>query len=224
MKKINTATIAALALLAGAAQADLYEISINGTVDFGTLNFGAFQGMQSGNPASMSFMVDSNTYVDGDPSPIGDPVIARRGYEIIASSFELTVNDDTVGMPASAPNTPYFVIRNDDPAVDGFYLSSVPGLGLDNGVTIDYPAALGPNFNALFSATYGGDRLDSLDIAGATGTYDFTGLTVFNWGMDDSGIQPVGFIFDSFTITLVPAPSAMALLAVAPLAGMRRRR
>ena len=52
-----------------------------------------------------------------------------------------------------------------------------------------------------FGATYGGSLLSSLDILDAQGTYDFTGLTVFNWAIEDGPFSPLGMVFDDFTIS-----------------------
>ena len=86
------------------------------------------------------------------------------------------------------------------------------------------PSLLAPTFDALFEATYEGTRLDSLDVLDAVGTYDFTGLSVFNWGIQDDFIQPMGFVFDSWSISVVPAPGAMAMFGLAGLVGTPRRR
>jgi hypothetical protein len=90
-------------------------------------------------------------------------------------------------------------------------------------VWTDSPARFDPTFHALFLATYGGDKLASLDIMQALGTYTFDGLSVFNWGLDDAGNQPLGLIFDSFTISAIPAPGLAVMLGILPLAATRRR-
>ena len=55
-------------------------------------------------------------------------------------------------------------------------------------------------FNNNYSVTYTGDTLPSLDILDALGTYDFTGLTVFNWTIDDGPFNAMGIIFEQMTI------------------------
>ena len=212
----NTITmLGAAALVAASANATIVQIDINGSVDFGGVNNGQWQNASSGDPVTMSFQVDSNNFVDGS-----FPV---RGYSLIQNSFSLTIDGNTGGLSMSDPfGTPYFVIRNDDPAVDGFFLGTSVD-GFPNGVATDEAGGFG-EFRALFSTTYESTRLDSLDILGAVGTYDFGGLSVFNWGLEDGPFQPMGFIFDQWTISVVPAPAS--LLAVAPfglMAGRRRR-
>jgi hypothetical protein len=144
-----------------------------------------------------------------------------RGYEIDQASFDLTLGAVSVGLedPFPGGQTPYFVVRNDDPAVDGFFLST--NLDLPFGVPLDEAGQLG-QFVSQFSVTYVGETLDSLDIVDAAGTYDFDGLTVFNFTVDDGPFQAIGMIFEQMTITVVPAPATLAVLA--PVVLWRRRR
>ncbi len=218
MRCMCVAAAAAAFLVVCPARADLVQIDVVGQVDFGNLNFGVWQNVVPGDTAVMTFLVDSDNFVDS-------AIFPTRGYEIIQSSFSLALDGIAVGMPNPFPaETPYFILRDNDPAVDGFFLGSSPDVGFPNGVPIDYPALLDPNFRAIFQATYGGDTLSSLNILDAVGTYDFTGLTVFNWGLEDAGNQPMGFIFDYFTISVVPAPASLVLFAPMTLLGRRRRR
>ena len=82
--------------------------------------------------------MDSNSFLNGS--------FPTRGYSIIPSSFTLTVGSATVGLatPYPAGDTPYFVIRDNDPGVDGFLLASHPDVGAPDGVWIDEPAILDP--------------------------------------------------------------------------------
>jgi hypothetical protein len=202
--------------VASIASATLVQVDIVGEWDFGMIRSGPLNGVNSGD-AQLSFQVDSNVFVDSTNFPV-------RGYDIIQDSFTLTVDGITVGMPNPYPagESPYFVLRDNDPAVDGFFLGTNID-GFPNGVAIDNAGLIDPFLRVLFSATYGGDRLPSLDILDAVGTYDFTGLTVFNWGFEDAGNQIAGMIFDQFTISVVPAPGVLAL-AVPALSLLSRRR
>ena len=202
--------------LAGTADATIVQVDITGSVDFGNLNFGSWAGVNPGDSAVMSFQVDSDVFVDSALFP-------TRGYNIIGSSFSLALDGISVGIadPYPAGETPYFVLRDNDPAVDGFFLANSPD-AFPNGVAIDEAAQIDDNFSALFQATYGEDRLSSLNILDAVGTYNFDGLSVFNWGLEDGPFQPMGFIFDEFTISVVPAPGTLMLLV--PCAGFGRRR
>jgi len=218
MKLQSLIAIMVSGLATAAVSADIVEVRVVGSVDFGGVNNGQWQNAGSGDEVIMSFQLDSNNFVDSMNFP-------TRGYEIISSSFNLSIAGNSAGLanPYPAGRDPLFVIRNDDPAVDGFFLGSSVD-GFPDGVATDEGALIANTFDALFSATYEGTRLDSLDILGAVGTYDFTGLSVFNWGLEDGPVQPMGFIFDHWTIEVVPAPSAFAIFAFAGLAGARRRR
>ncbi len=216
MRKSITLMVCAAAL-AGSASAEKVLVEITGSWDFGRIRSGVLDGVSSG-AASTSFMLDSTDFVDSGLFP-------TRGYNIIQDSFSLTVGGITVGMPNPFPagETPLFVLRDNDPAVDGFFLGSSVD-GFPNGVSIDNEGRLDPYLKTIFSATYGNDPLSSLDILDAVGTYTFDGLTVFNWGFEDAGLQIAGMIFDEFTITVVPAPGALAMLGLGGLMATRRRR
>ncbi len=213
-----TVSLVVGAAICGSASATVVQIEVVGSVDFNGIRTGEFGNIPSGTPASMSFLVDSSNFTNGTFFP-------TRGYAIDQASFVLNIGGASAAMQQPYPSgeTPYFVIRDNDPAVDGFLLASDPDAGWPNGVWTDSPARFDPTFHALFHATYGGDTLASLDIKQALGTYTFDGLTVFNWGLEDAGNQPLGLIFDSFTISAVPAPGAAALLGLAALAVRRRR-
>jgi hypothetical protein len=209
-----------IAAAASAAHAATVQVDVVGSVDFNGLNFGQFrrQVAPSGTPATMSFQMDSDVFLNGS--------FPTRGYPINPASFTLTIGAASTGMPNPYPvgDTPYFILRDNDPAVDGFLLGSHPDVGFPNGVWTAEPAAIDPTFHALFHATYGGSTLSSLDILDAVGSYDFTGLTVFNWGLDDAGNQPLGLIFDYFTISVIPSPASASLFLCIAAAGTRRRR
>jgi hypothetical protein len=217
MKLTTTSILATLALTAFAANATIVQVAVNGSVDFGSVNNGQWGDAVSGDPVNMRFLVDSNDFIDSGNFPV-------RGYEVIQDSFSLTIDGNTAGLAGSQPfGSPYFVIRNDDPAVDGFFLGTNID-GFPNGIATDETAQIDPTFSALFSATYEGTRLDSLNILDALGTYDFTGLSVFNWGLQDASFQPMGFIFDSWEISVIPAPASIALLSPIGMIATRRRR
>ena len=143
---------------------------------------------------------------------------------MIGSSTSITIGSAVAGLadPYSAGLTPYFILRNDDPAVDGFFLGESPD-GFPNGIELDAPGGFG-NFRAAFNVSYNNDPLSSLDIADAAGSYDFTGLTVFGMTIDDGPFNAMGLIFSHMEISVVPAPGALALLLPLAFGAPRRRR
>lgn len=211
-KTIITAALAAATLTAGATP---ILVEIHGDVYGNQVSSGTLGNVNAGETVTYSFTLDSDDFVNGS--------FPTRGYAIDLNSFALNFSGGTsIGLSPSFAGPAYFVIRDNDPAVDGFFLSQ--GLDFPSGMDLDQAGAFG-NFAASFNVSYTGDTLSSLDILGAVGSYDFTGLTVFGMGIDDGPFEGVvGIDFSSMTISVVPAPSAMALLGLGGLTVARRRR
>ncbi len=198
------ATVAACAALLGAfalappiRAGEIVQITVTGEVDFNSINPPPLGDAEIGEPVTLSFRVDSDVFVNSGLFP-------TRGYPIDKASFVLDLDGDLLGLqtPFPAGLTPYFVLRNDDPAVDGFMLST--NVNNPNGVPMAQPGIFGA-FKQTFYVTYPQTELPSLDILDALGTYDFTGLQVFNWVMEDGAFEPMGVLFESLTIDVVPA-------------------
>jgi hypothetical protein len=164
---------AAVAVLAGSVQAGVpVEVTINGIVEYNFIGDPPLGGVGPGDDVVMSFMVDSDNFVEGVP---GD----TRGYVIDESSFLMTFGDDVSQMlvnPFPPGQTPYFTLVEGFPVSDGFFVSTSefsPG-----GVPLEQEPV-----QAGFNVGYTGDTLDSLDILDALGTYDYDGLTNFGFGL-----------------------------------------
>jgi hypothetical protein len=183
---------AALAVVTANASAALVQVTVTGTVEWNQINPPPLGDANVGDDVSMTFLVDSGTFVNS-------PSFPTRGYEINQSSFTLTLGSATVGLqnPFPAGQRPYFVIRNNDPGVDGFIVSrNIEDIVV---VPLSQTGVFG-QFAQAFYVTYGPALLSSLDIVDAEGTYDFTGLTVFTWTIDDGPAQPLGVLFETLTI------------------------
>lgn len=169
------------------------NVDIIGAVEYRQVNFGRFASVQPGDQIVASFAVDSESYIGGS--------FPTRAFAIDLASFTLTVGSVTVGLqnPFPAGQTPYFVLRDNDPAVDGFFLS----LGPDNPypVPVDEPARLSDYFGVNFSVGYLGDTLGSLSILDAAGTYEYDGLTNFAFSLVDGPFDAIGCIFERLVIT-----------------------
>jgi hypothetical protein len=218
-RKEMKAAVFALCSLAGlsaVAVADIYTVTVTGEVLFNQIEDPPLGDVNSNDPVTLSFQVDSTIFLDSVMFP-------TRGYEIIQDSFALTMGAVTIGLqdPFPASETPYFVLRNDDPAVDGFLLASSPDVGQPDGVPLDQAGAF-DQFRMVYATTYNNDPLPSLDIADAVGTYDFTGLTVFSMRIADGPVESA-MEMDFQQMTIVPGPGALLLL-LAGLAGPARRR
>jgi len=197
MRSAPTLLAAALAALAPAAAATTVKVTIHGTVAFNSITKAPFNTVTTGQGAVLSFLLDSDLFVNS-------PNFPTRGYAIDTSSFALAF--DTVTVPLQSPfpagQTPYFVIRNNDPAVDGFFVST----NVDNPADLPLaPVGSFGHFGNNFLVTYDGSTLPSLDLLDALGNYDYTGLSVFDWSVDDGPFNPLGIDFVSMSIeTFVP--------------------
>ncbi len=198
--KCTLAVVAAAPLLAAASIADGGEVqvTITGEVEFNQINPPPLGNANPGDPATISFVVDSDTFADS-------PNFPTRGYLIAPATYTLTLGPTVVGLQSPFPFGQFasFVLRDNDPAVDGFFVST--DLDFPLGVPLEQAGIFG-QFRSNFSVTYTGDTLASLDLLDALGTYDFTGLTVFHWTTDDGGFEPMGMIFEQMTLELIAAP------------------
>ena len=177
-----------------------YQITAVGYVDFNGVTSGTLGSLSSGDDVSLSFRVDEDVFVNSASFP-------TRGYLIDHTSWSLEFEGGSsidLEMPYSGFG-PYFVIRNNDPAVDGFLVSD--NVDFPVGVPLDEPGIFGP-FEHSFMVTYGGSLLPSLDIADAVGAYGFGGLSVFNWTIDDGPFNPFGVVFQELTIEAITPPLA----------------
>lgn len=172
------------------------QVTVNGEVEFNQIRSGPLSAVAPGDPAVMSFLVDSDLFTD-------NPFFPTRGYVIDHASYSFLLDGVDVGLqdPFPAGQVPYFVVRDNDPAVDGFFIST--DLSFDFGIPLDEPGFFGP-FGARFLATYPGDRLPSLDILDALGTYDFDGLQVYGYAVTDGPFDAMFILYRNMTISLLP--------------------
>lgn len=172
------------------------RVTVTGTVEYNQISGAPLSGASSGDPAELSFLVDSDDFAD-------DLMFPTRGYVIDQSSFSMVINGGAVDIglqsPFPAAETPYFVLRNNDPAVDGFFLAT--NTNSPNGLPLAQAGVFG-QFRDNFSVGYDGATLSSLDILDAVGTYDFTGISSFNWTIDDGPSNAMGLIFAELEIAL----------------------
>ena len=207
--------IGAMAGSVGVAEAEIVLVEIAGTVEFNQVAAPPIGSLGAGTSVVLSFLLDSDDFANS-------PTYPTRGYVIDQASFSLAGGGVSVGLqsPFPAGEVPYFVIRNDDPAVDGFFIAR----------SVDFPigvplgqAGFFERFSHDFSVTYGGGLLESLDILDAVGTYAYDGLKGYNWTIDDGPASPVSIGFESISISVVPAPATVAMLLLGGACGRRRR-
>ena len=207
--------IGAMAGSVGVAEAEIVLVEIAGTVEFNQVAAPPIGSLGAGTSVVLSFLLDSDDFANS-------PTYPTRGYVIDQASFSLAGGGVSVGLqsPFPAGEVPYFVIRNDDPAVDGFFIAR----------SVDFPigvplgqAGFFERFSQDFSVTYGGGLLESLDILDAVGTYAYDGLKGYNWTIDDGPASPVSIGFESISISVVQAPATVAMLLLGGACGRRRR-
>ncbi len=204
--------LACACLVAGsfAAQATPVKVEIDGVVDYNVIG-GGLDGIPSDAPASMSFMLDSGTYVDSASFP-------TRGYAIDLASFSMTVGGVAIGIDIPQPGgaDAYFVLRDNDPAIDGMFIS----LG-----SVDWPFPLSvhipdlaPEHELSFEYTFAdGVTLSSLDILDAVGTYGPPNVSAYLWALGRFGNNGAEFSPGSITISAVPEPQSLALMMLGGL-------
>lgn len=215
MRLTHTAALGLAGLLAASAGATIVQIDVFGVVDFNVIQ-GSHAGIPSGSPVQMSFQVDSNNFLNS-------PNFPTRGYEVDLSSFAMTVGGAGVDIMDPQPFGPaYFVLRDNDPGVDGFLLSRSVDFPMPIGVRIP---GLAPDHELLFSRTFNdGSVLPSLDILDAVGSYDFTNLSSYEWTIGRFGNAGAEYVYQSMTISIVPSPGSLGLVGVGTLVAARRRR
>jgi len=198
LARLVTYSTLAAALAAPAGAGPLVQVTVTGTVEFNAIIPAPLGSADVGDPAVLRFVVDASSFLDSLSFP-------TRGYPIDKPSFSLTFPAAAIGLqsPFPAGQTPYFVLRDNDPAVDGFFLST--SVDFATGVPLNQNGAFG-KFLAVFHVTYLPSTLGSLNVLDALGSYDFTGLTVFNFGAEDGEQQPLGILFEQLELRLVGAP------------------
>lgn len=214
MRNPLTAGAAALLLVGAASAGTTVTVTATGEVEYNQVRNGPLSAVHSGDAVTMSFTLDSDNFQNS-------PFYPTRGYVIDQPSFTLTLGSVGVALqnPFPVGTTPYFVLRDNDPAVDGFFVAD--NTDWPTGLPTNEPGAFGQFINN-YSVGYDGSTLSSLDILGALGTYDYTNLTNFNWTIDDDGFSPIGILFTQMTI--VPEPATLALAVPLALLAWRRRR
>lgn len=202
-----------LAMPAGAAGV---HVEIRGTVDYNVIR-GDLNGIPSGAPVVLGFDLDSTKFVD-------NPNYPTRGYLIDLASFDMNFGGVHIGLDNPQPyGDAYFVLRDNDPAVDGFFMSQ-GNLDYPMSLTIHVPG-LAPEHEFDFLRTFdNATTLHSLDILDATGTYGFENMSSYLWTIGRFGNPGAEVMYESISITAVPEPSTLTLFGIGALVALRRAR
>lgn len=209
----GAALAAALSVPASAASV---HVEIRGSVDYNVIR-GDLNGIPSGAPVVLGFNLDSTDFVDS-------PNYSTRGYRIDLASFDMNFGGVHIGLDNPQPyGDAFFVLRDNDPAVDGFFMSQ-GSVEWPLSLTVHIPG-LAPEHEFDFSRTFdNGTTLHSLNILDAVGTYGFENMSSYMWTIGRFGNPGAEVAYESISITAVPEPSTLALLGAGLLVVMRRAR
>lgn len=185
-----TMVLAAVPVLAQQAQ-----VQVSGEVEYNQINSGLFADVNSGDAVLIEFVLDATDFTDSG-------TYNTRGYTIDPGSFLLTLGSVSVGLqdPLPVDAVPVFVLRDNDPAVDGFFFAS-NGVDWPSDLPLDEPGNVGEVFGSHFEVGYTGDTLSSLDLADAYGVYDYTGLQSFYFTVNDGPFEAMGLIYSQIEIS-----------------------
>lgn len=180
---VNLVAVVCLLSCVSITGAETVRVTISGQVESNQLTFGPLRNalVHPGDDVSVTFLVDSNDFVDSPQWPV-------RGYRINKPSFQIQMGTETVGFPATFPAniTPYFSIRNNDPGVDGFLL----GHFVDTWGSVPINGYTYPNFGLGFLRTFNTATVwPTTNILDALGHYGFENMSSYDFrvvGLADS--------------------------------------
>jgi len=194
MSPATAAFLATLALVAAAHASPVRFIAL-GHVENNAFNSGTFAGipgLPTITPVRLQINLDSDVYLDSPNLPG-----RTRGYSFGAA--DLTFDVGAVhAIPRADQALNYFVIRNDDPGVDGVFISR----GTD--IDVEIPLAMTPNnYGVAFLRTFDSATVfPSLDILQCTGNWTYEFMSSYNWAVQrGEGNTPLIVWYDSFSIT-----------------------
>lgn len=200
MKTCQMLSACAAALLATHAHAAIVRVTVTGVVEnnaFPNNGTNTFGGIPAGAPVLLVMDLDSNLYLDSPNLPG-----KTRGYNILPGSMNMTIGNVTVPRRETTPA--YFVLRNNDPRADGFFISQ--GTDIDTEIPLQMvPANFGVQFLRTFAidtpAPLPDDSLTSLDLLQAQGTWGYNDISSFNF-LIAIGENNVPMVLDYQTITV----------------------
>jgi hypothetical protein len=218
--KIPCALAVAVLALATSAQAEWIEAKFKGEVNSNDFKNGFFGDVDEGDKAKMKLYFNTADFTDNDSGN-------KRGYmiDLVESSLKLGSLNVDLAAPIPESDAPYFVLKNDkNSGKDQLYLSSE--VGSANSVLFgdaESDAAFTIKFKSKFKD---GKAIKSVDIMKALGKHKSKDMKKTSWSvsLDQGGNDKVDVSFSKvkFKVTNVPGPAA--LLGIAPLMLLSRRR
>jgi hypothetical protein len=200
---------ASLPMLSPVASADPdVRVVVTGVVENNAFTSGTFAGVPVGAPVTLTIDLDSTNYLDSAALP------GRvRGYRFTPATCELRVGSVVTTLRASPQSPAYFVIRNDDPRADGFFISQ--GTDIDSHI----PLQMTPNnYGIAFLRTFGNipptppggpdPTLTSVNLLGALGSWAYDNLSVYNFAIQLGEFSvPMIFEYRTISLRLITCPS-----------------
>ena len=199
-------TLALIALSASTSLAAGVRVIVTGSIEsnaFPANGINTFGGILAGAPVTLTLELDSTQFLDSPNLPG-----RTRGYVIQPGTMRLTAGTASAARLETTPA--YFVLRNNDPRVDGFFLSQ--GTDIDTSIPLQMvPAGFGVQFSRTFDintpAPTPDDSLTSLNILDALGSWQFNDISSYNFAVGIGEFNlPMILAYESITIeTLCPA-------------------
>ncbi|HYD01318.1 MAG TPA: GC-type dockerin domain-anchored protein [Phycisphaerales bacterium] len=204
---ILTPTLAVVCAAAPTVLAAPVRVTVMGTVEYNSFNSGTFAQSvaPAGSPVVMTIELDSTDYLDSPNLPG-----ITRGFRFGPEDFSLRIADAQTTLAAGGPQA-YFVLRNDDPRVDGVFISQ--GTDIDTQV----PLAITPvGFGIAFQRTFDGappppstdpdPTFTSLELTEAVGSWGLENLSAYHMAVQQNEVVvPMGIGYETLTIELLCA-------------------
>ncbi len=184
-----------LAAVVTCAHADRVKVEVHGIVEWNQVTSGVLGPVRSGDAVVLKFEVDSNLFVNSPQWPV-------RGYPIVQSTWNFQIGSVQIPLLSPMPTnvTPYFSIRNNDPGVDGFVITTV----VDGDHEIPVNCGL-PNYGMSFLRTFSSPNIwPSYDIMQCQGDYAFEFMSSYNWTIQRGEFStPVGMTYETISVHAV---------------------
>jgi len=183
----------ALAAACGMSHAAIdVRVVIEGVVERNDFVSGTFMAVRPNDPVRIQIDLDSQNFLNSPNLPG-----RTRGYRFGPSNFTMTVGPVTTGLRSNVAAA-YFVMRNNDPGVDGFFIST--GTDIDVGIPLNM---IPNNYGIAFLRTFSSNTIfSSLDILPACRAYGFEFMSSYNFTVELGEFStPLIFVYEKITLT-----------------------
>jgi hypothetical protein len=168
------------------------RVVIRGVVESNSFRTGTWASVRANDPVRVQIDLDSTNYLDSPNLPG-----RTRGYRFSPSTFTMSVGSIVAPLRSNVTSA-YFCLRNNDPAVDGFFISQ----GTD--IDVQIPLQMTPDgYGIAFARTFDiSPVLSSLNILGACRSYAFENMSSYNFNIElNESVTPLIFVYQSISIS-----------------------